>query len=243
MADPLARRKAAREAAVAGITGPHRREATSPAEPAPEVQDEQPSTAEAEPAAEVQDKPAPAAAAKPSKKAATPRKRPAAKKTATRRASTAPPPVTAPAAPPATVDAPMPPPRRDETPRVQFNARIRLDVSELLVRCVSTHRLSKQDVADLALLEWLARREYQLPGEHLEPPELPDLAAPGHGDSAAPMPPARRDDVPRVQLNTRIRRDVSQLLNQCVDDHRLNKQDVADLALLEWLAVRGYLVK
>jgi hypothetical protein len=44
----------------------------------------------------------------------------------------------------------------------------------------------------------------------------------------------------RVQLNARVRVEVEQLLQRFVDDHRTTVQNSVDLALVEFLAARGY---
>jgi hypothetical protein len=43
-----------------------------------------------------------------------------------------------------------------------------------------------------------------------------------------------------VQLNTRVRVEVEQLLQRFVDDHETTVQGSVDLALTEFLAARGY---
>jgi hypothetical protein len=52
--------------------------------------------------------------------------------------------------------------------------------------------------------------------------------------------PARRQQWQRVQLNTRVRVDVEQLLQRFVVDHDTTVQNSVDLALTEFLAARGY---
>jgi hypothetical protein len=52
--------------------------------------------------------------------------------------------------------------------------------------------------------------------------------------------PARRSGWGRVQLNTRVRVEVEQLLQRFVDDHNTTVQSSVDLALVEFLAARGY---
>src|SRR5262245_56028800 len=56
----------------------------------------------------------------------------------------------------------------------------------------------------------------------------------------APEMPAPRSRWPRVQLNTRVRVEVEQLLHRFVDDHDTTVQNSVDLALVEFLAARGY---
>jgi hypothetical protein len=55
-----------------------------------------------------------------------------------------------------------------------------------------------------------------------------------------PAMPARRPKWDRVQLNTRVRVEVEQLLQRFVDDHDTTVQNSVDLALVEFLAARGY---
>jgi hypothetical protein len=43
-----------------------------------------------------------------------------------------------------------------------------------------------------------------------------------------------------MQLNARVRQDIGQLLHRFVDDHQTTVQGSVDLALLEFLAARGY---
>jgi hypothetical protein len=52
--------------------------------------------------------------------------------------------------------------------------------------------------------------------------------------------PARRSGWGRVQLNTRVRVEVEQLLQRFVDDNDTTVQSSVDLALVEFLAARGY---
>lgn len=52
--------------------------------------------------------------------------------------------------------------------------------------------------------------------------------------------PERRSRWRRVQLNTRVRVEVEQLLQRFVDDHQTTVQSSVDLALVEFLAARGY---
>ena len=52
--------------------------------------------------------------------------------------------------------------------------------------------------------------------------------------------PARRHQLQRVQLNTRVRIELEQLLQRFVTDHDTTVQSSVDLALVEFLAARGY---
>lgn len=52
--------------------------------------------------------------------------------------------------------------------------------------------------------------------------------------------PARRRQLPRVQLNTRVRVELEELLQRFVADHDTTVQSSVDLALVEFLAARGY---
>jgi len=52
--------------------------------------------------------------------------------------------------------------------------------------------------------------------------------------------PARRRQLSRVQLNTRVRVELEELLQQFVADHDTTVQSSVDLALVEFLAARGY---
>jgi hypothetical protein len=52
--------------------------------------------------------------------------------------------------------------------------------------------------------------------------------------------PVRRERRPRVQLNTRVPVDVERLLQRFVLDHQTTVQSSVDLALVEFLAARGY---
>ena len=59
------------------------------------------------------------------------------------------------------------------------------------------------------------------------------------------MPPAlamaaRRQQLSRVQLNTRVRVELEELLQRFVADHDTTVQSSVDLALVEFLAARGY---
>ena len=71
-----------------------------------------------------------------------------------------------------------------------------------------------------------------------------DMPATTAGDSgpSGPVMPARRPRWERVQLNTRVRVEVEQLLQRFVDDHDTTVQNSVDLALVEFLAARGYLL-
>src|SRR5262249_31669390 len=52
--------------------------------------------------------------------------------------------------------------------------------------------------------------------------------------------PERRSRWRRVQLNARVRVEVERLLQRFVDDHHTTVQSSVDLALVEFLAARGY---
>lgn len=54
------------------------------------------------------------------------------------------------------------PARRVRPPRVQLNARVRLDVEQLLQRFVTDYETTVQSTVDLALEEFLATRGYLL---------------------------------------------------------------------------------
>ncbi len=56
---------------------------------------------------------------------------------------------------------------------------------------------------------------------------------------AVAMPP-QRSRYARVQLNTRVRVEIERLLQRFVDDHNTTVQSSVDLALMEFLAARGY---
>jgi hypothetical protein len=60
------------------------------------------------------------------------------------------------------------------------------------------------------------------------------------GTTGPPMPARRPRGVPRVQLNTRVRHDIDQLLVRFVAEQSATMQDTVDLALQEFLAARGY---
>lgn len=53
------------------------------------------------------------------------------------------------------------------------------------------------------------------------------------------MPP-QRSRFERVQLNTRVRVEIEQVLQRFVEDHDTTVQSTVDLALAEFLAARGY---
>ena len=145
--DPLAKRRAAREAAISGVTGKTRGktneappragkpQAVEP--PAPEAAEE-----DAPPEEDKEEKP-PAPSAK-TKRSSKPR-------------NSAP----RPPAPPVAGGVPMPPPKRGGGARVQFNTRIRPDVSQLLSDFVAKNPATMQDIADMALLEFLAARGFE----------------------------------------------------------------------------------
>ena len=52
--------------------------------------------------------------------------------------------------------------------------------------------------------------------------------------------PARRRQLSRVQLNTRVRVELEELLQRFVIDNDTTVQSSVDLALVEFLAARGY---
>jgi len=54
--------------------------------------------------------------------------------------------------------------------------------------------------------------------------------------------PERRIRRPRVQLNTRVLVDVEQLLQRFVTENETTVQNSVDLALVEFLAARGYVL-
>ncbi len=54
--------------------------------------------------------------------------------------------------------------------------------------------------------------------------------------------PERRVRPPRVQLNTRVPVDVERLLQRFVVENETTVQSSVDLALVEFLAARGYVV-
>jgi len=60
------------------------------------------------------------------------------------------------------------------------------------------------------------------------------------GGAGGPVMPARRSRRARVQLNTRVRVEIGQVLQRFVDDHETTVQDSVELALTEFLAARGY---
>ncbi|KPC74091.1 hypothetical protein ADL26_11665 [Thermoactinomyces vulgaris] len=162
--------------------------------------------------------------------AAAPPKRPAAaSKSKSKRTAKAAPQATAPA---------MPPTKPTPEPSVQFGPRIRPDLAERLNAFCVEFEATKQDTVDMALAEWLARRGYPpVPDTVVPPLEAPvDLAAPAV-DEAVPMPP-RRSANKRRQLNVRIRPEVNQALVRFTADHPSVIQDIADMALAEFLAIR-----
>lgn len=61
-------------------------------------------------------------------------------------------------------------------------------------------------------------------------------------ETSGPAMPPRRSDLDRVQLNTRVRLEVEQLLRRFVDDNHTTVQSSVDLALVEFLAARGYVL-
>jgi len=71
--------------------------------------------------------------------------------------------------------------------------------------------------------------------------DTPGTTAAASGLSGPAMP-ARRPKWDRVQLNTRVRVEVEQLLQRFVDDHDTTVQNSVDLALVEFLAARGYVL-
>jgi hypothetical protein len=71
--------------------------------------------------------------------------------------------------------------------------------------------------------------------------DSPELTA-TEGGPSGPAMPARRPRWDRVQLNTRVRVEVEQLLQRFVDDHDTTVQNSVDLALVEFLAARGYVL-
>ena len=60
------------------------------------------------------------------------------------------------------------------------------------------------------------------------------------GASTPVMPPARRHQWQRVQLNTRVRVEIERQLHRFVIDHDSTVQSSVDLALAEFLSARGY---
>jgi hypothetical protein len=69
--------------------------------------------------------------------------------------------------------------------------------------------------------------------------DMPGTTAQDSGPHGPAMPP-RRPRWDRVQLNTRVRVEVEQLLQRFVDEHDTTVQNSVDLALVEFLAARGY---
>lgn len=92
------------------------------------------------------------------------------------------------------------------------------------------------------------RHPYTDWGRALRPEWEGDIAldTPGYtttaGGPSRPVMPARRPRWDRVQLNTRVRVEVEQLLQRFVDDHDTTVQNSVDLALVEFLAARGYVL-
>lgn len=182
-----------------------------------------------------EDEPAPAPAPEPSVDEAaaptTPPKQPSATKTKSKRTAKAAPQTVAPA---------MPPARPAPEPSVQFGPRIRPDIADRLTAFCADIEATKQDTVDMALAEWLARRGY---------PATPDVVVPdlpGQVDldtrsntPGIPMPP-RRGATRRRQLNVRIRPEVSTALGRFLADRPSVVQDVADMAIAEFLSIRGY---
>ncbi len=60
------------------------------------------------------------------------------------------------------------------------------------------------------------------------------------GTGLGPQMPAPRERWRRVQLNTRVRVEVERALQRFVTDHHTTVQNSVDLALVEFLAARGY---
>lgn len=68
-------------------------------------------------------------------------------------------------------------------------------------------------------------------------------SAPVMGPVTGPVVmPERRIRRPRVQLNTRVLVDVEQLLQRFVTENETTVQNSVDLALVEFLAARGYVL-
>lgn len=172
-----------------------------------------------------------AAAPQPAPEAAAPKKPavPAATKARSKRSAKAAPQAVAPA---------MPPARPTPEPSVQFGPRIRPDIAERLAAFCADFEATKQDTVDMALAEWLARRGYPAVPDTVVPPleEPVDLAAPAAAEGV-PMPP-RRGANKRRQLNVRIRPEVNQALVRFTTDHPSVIQDIADMALAEFLTIR-----
>ena len=71
----------------------------------------------------------------------------------------------------------------------------------------------------------------------------PAGSAPVMGPVMGPVVmPERRIRRPRVQLNTRVLVDVEQLLQRFVTENETTVQNSVDLALVEFLAARGYVL-
>jgi hypothetical protein len=96
--------------------------------------------------------------------------------------------------------------------------------------------------------ETARRHPYTDWGRALRPEWEGDIAldTPGYtaaaGGPPGPVMPARRPRWDRVQLNARVRVEVEQLLQRFVDDHDTTLQNSVDLALVEFLAARGYVL-
>jgi hypothetical protein len=71
--------------------------------------------------------------------------------------------------------------------------------------------------------------------------DIPETIA-AASEPTGPAMPYRRPRWERVQLNTRVRVEVEQLLQRFVDDHETTVQNSVDLALVEFLAARGYVL-
>ena len=81
------------------------------------------------------------------------------------------------------------------------------------------------------------------PGPAVESAPDDGFDPPDRGSSAGQprlAMPARRSGWGRVQLNTRVRVEVEQMLQRFVDDNNTTVQSSVDLALVEFLAARGY---
>jgi hypothetical protein len=132
----------------------------------------------------------------------------------------------------------MPPARPTPEPSVQFGPRIRPDIAERLAAFCADFEATKQDTVDMALAEWLARRGYPAFPDTVVPPleEPVELGAPAAAEGV-PMPP-RRGANKRRQLNVRIRPEVNQALIRFTTDHPSVIQDIADMALAEFLTIR-----
>ncbi|WP_335992317.1 hypothetical protein [Glycomyces sp. MUSA5-2] len=140
---------------------------------------------------------------------------------------------------PQTAEVAMPPAKHTPEPSVQFGPRIRSDLADRLNAFCADFDATKQDTVDMALAEWLARRGYPASPDIVVPPlSVPvDLTAPEPAAGGVPMPP-RRSAIKRRQLNVRIRPETNQALIQFTTDHSSVIQDIADMALAEFLAIR-----